>query len=109
MSFFHHLFERRYSDDCNNYRRKHHGHHHHGHHHGCDGDYGYYPVSPYPANSMQQNTSRCLSCGNLNLAGTKYCAACGISLTAFPSRQCQNCGCPLEAQAKFCSACGQPV
>ena len=47
----------------------------------------------------------CASCGTVNAAGAKFCAACGTSL-APPTVTCESCGTANPATAKFCSSCG---
>src|SRR5262245_34929290 len=45
---------------------------------------------------------RCASCGSENPEGTKFCGACGRSLT----NRCRDCGAENPPQFKFCGECG---
>ncbi|MBN3779007.1 AAA family ATPase [Burkholderia sp. Ac-20345] len=47
---------------------------------------------------------RCAKCGFENLAGVRFCEACG----AMMSRTCPRCGHELRPSARFCDACGAP-
>ena len=47
----------------------------------------------------------CAECGFENLAGAKFCEACGARL----GRRCRQCGEEASPTAKFCRACGAPL
>jgi len=47
----------------------------------------------------------CTECGFENLAGAKFCEACGARL----GRRCPHCGEDASPTAKFCRACGAPL
>ncbi|WP_143137898.1 zinc-ribbon domain-containing protein, partial [Burkholderia ubonensis] len=44
----------------------------------------------------------CANCGFENLAGARFCEACGAGL----SRACPRCGHDASPSARFCNACG---
>src|SRR3972149_5965633 len=48
---------------------------------------------------------RCLSCGQENREGRKFCVECGAGLEL----ACPNCGQGHEAGEKFCGKCGHPI
>jgi uncharacterized OB-fold protein len=47
----------------------------------------------------------CPSCGRLNRAGRKFCAACGSGLAV----TCPSCGAANEPDERFCGECGTPL
>lgn len=47
----------------------------------------------------------CAECDFENLAGARFCEACGARL----GRRCPRCGEDASATAKFCRACGTPL
>ena len=48
---------------------------------------------------------RCTNCGSENLAGARFCEACGTTL----ARMCPSCGHEVGPTARFCSECGAPL
>ncbi|WP_157644139.1 zinc ribbon domain-containing protein, partial [Burkholderia ubonensis] len=44
----------------------------------------------------------CANCGFENLAGARFCEACGAGL----ARACPRCGHDASPSARFCNACG---
>ncbi len=47
---------------------------------------------------------RCGACAYENEAGSRFCAACGVSLASV----CAHCGRDLPETARFCTSCGKP-
>ena len=47
----------------------------------------------------------CANCGFDNLAGARFCEACGSPM----SRTCPHCGHDASPAARFCNACGAPL
>lgn len=60
---------------------------------------------------------RCTKCGHESIDSSKFCRACGHSLskdalsssTTPPQQQCSTCTSPLATGAKFCKKCGTAV
>ena len=48
---------------------------------------------------------QCLACGGETPDGKRYCANCGLPLTAL----CVSCGAELLGGKPFCADCGTPV
>jgi membrane protease subunit (stomatin/prohibitin family) len=49
----------------------------------------------------------CAQCGAANVAGARFCSACGTMLAT--SHHCTACGVAVPAGAKFCPGCGANV
>ncbi|GIO63771.1 SPFH domain-containing protein [Paenibacillus cineris] len=71
-------------------------------------------VKVQTTSDMDVKQKACVTCGQLNAADSKFCSACGQSLTigtaGIPAKKivCSDCGQPLPPNAKFCLNCGDP-
>jgi class 3 adenylate cyclase len=55
---------------------------------------------------------QCPTCGHVNRAQYRFCAACGVQLpdagSAADARRCRSCGSPSDNADKYCGTCGRP-
>jgi len=49
----------------------------------------------------------CSNCGNENITGSKFCSACGKTLSV--QKFCTGCGASLKAGSRFCQMCGRAI
>src|SRR2546430_17501674 len=50
-------------------------------------------------------TMTCTNCGTENKPGRKFCASCGVALSA----SCPTCGAANDPTDRFCGGCGTPL